>query len=203
METNNIRNYNEITNNGMKPSTKYIEKIVPIRTEEDKDDCLRFLTIHNKSAAICHGHYSAKYINTVIEYSDYFIYISTQESPRDIIAFALLKSKKIKMGKILDILLVCAIPNKSKFGNMISHLIYNFALKNKYLFLYVSPRTAELRQTFIKHGFESAHGIEGIDEVLTKMINFDIPRLQKRAKTLKVKRNKIVKFLNDLEDGNI
>jgi len=155
---------NEITDTDINPSVKYIEKIIPIKTEEDKYSCLRFLTI------LCHSHYNEKYINSLLEYSDYLIYCSHQDNYKDIVAFALVKSKSKKKGKILDILLVCAIPNKHKFGRMISHSLYNFAVKHKYLFLYVSPRTPELRKTFIKYGFESIHGMEGVDEVLEKEI---------------------------------
>lgn len=183
METNDIRNYNEITDNGIKPSTKYIEKLIPIKTEEDKDACLRFLTINNNSLALCHRYYSVEYINSIMEYSDYLIYFSSQENHTDIVAFAFVKSKSKKKGKILDILLACAIPNKNKFGKMIAHSLYNLAVKYKYSFLYVSPRTTELRKTFIKYGFESIHGREGYDEVLEKEIDFNIPRFHNKGKT--------------------
>ena len=189
METNNIRNYNEITDKGNKPSTKYIEKLIPIKTEEDKDACLRFLTINNNSVVLCHKYYTVEYINSIMEYSDYLIYFITQDNYKDIIAFALVKSKSKKKGKILDILLACAIPNKNRFGKMIAHSLYNFAVKYKYPFLYVSPRTPELRKTFIKYGFESIHGIEGLDEVLEKEIDLNIPRFHTRGKTQKIKRN--------------
>lgn len=53
--------------------------------------------------------------------------------------------------------------------------------------LYVSPRTPELRKSFIKYGFESIYGREGIDEVLEKEIDLIIPIFHKRGKTLKVK----------------
>jgi hypothetical protein len=60
-----------------------------------------------------------------------------------------LQSKK--KGRLLNILLACAVPNKNKFGKMIANSLYNFAVKYKYPFLYVSPRTPELRRTFIKY----------------------------------------------------
>ena len=200
METNDIRNYNEITDNGIKPSIKYIEKIIPIKTDEDKDSCLRFLTINNNSFTLCHRYYTAEYINSILEYSDYLIYFITQDNYKDIIAFALVKSKSKKKGKILDILLACAIPNKSKFGKLIAHSLYNFAVKYKYPFLYVSPRTPELRKTFIKYGFESIHGREGIDEVLEKEIDLNIPTFNKRGKTQKIKRTLSSTNIHYIED---
>ena len=188
METNDIRNYNNITDNGIKPSIKYIEKIIQIKTEEDKDSCLRFLTINNNTLTLCHRYYNAKYINSIIEYSDYLLYFTSQENNNDMVAFALVKLKSKKKGKILDILLACAIPNKKKFGKMIAHSLYNFAVTYKYPFIYVSPRTPELRKTFIKYGFESIHGVEGVDEVFEKEIDLNIPIFHKRGITQKIKR---------------
>ena len=174
--------YIEITDNGIKPSIKYIEKVIQIKTEEDKDACLRFLTL------LCHKYYNTEHINSMIEYSDCLIYFVSEKSNTDIVAFALVKSRSKRKGKILDILLACAIPNKNKFGKMIAHSLYNFAIKYKYPFLYVSPRTPELRKTFIKYGFESIHGIEGVDEVLEKEIDLTTYSLQQRGKTQKIKR---------------
>lgn len=188
METNEIRNYSEITNNGITPSVKYVEKIIQLKTEEDKDACLRFLTINNNILELCHGFYSSEYINSVIEYCDYFIYLHAKENHEDIVAFSLIESKSKKKGKMLNILLACAIPNKYMFGKMIAHSLYNFALKYKYPFLYVSPRTPALRKTFMKYGFESSYGRQGIDEVLEKEIDMDIPVINRRAKTQKRKR---------------
>ena len=185
METNDIRNYNEITDNGIKPSTKYIEKIMPIKTEEDKDACLRFLTINNNMLTSCHTYYNVEYINSIMKYSDCLIYFISQENHKDIVAFALVKSKSKKKGKILDILLACTIPNKNKLGRMIAHSLYNLAVKYNYLFIYVSPRTPELRKTFIKYGFESIHGMEGVDEVLEKEIDLNTPTFYKIGKTQK------------------
>jgi len=84
--------------------------------------------------------------------------------------------------------LACAIPNKNKFGKMIANSLYNFAVKYKYPFLYVSPRTPELRKTFIKYGFHPICGIEGINEVLEKEIDINLIAINKRGKTQKVKR---------------
>lgn len=203
METNYLRNYNEITNNGIKPMTKYVEKIMPFKTDEDKDACLRFLTINNNSLTLCHGYYDSEYINSLMEYSDYLIYVVSKENNKDIVGFALLNSKSKKKGKILDILLLCAIPNKNKFGSMIAHSVYNFAVKNKYQFIYVSPRTPELRKTFIKYGFDCIHGIQGRDELLEKTIELKIPTIQKRATTQKIKRVSSRSNVNHIEDGDL
>ena len=56
MESNNIRNYDEIINNSIISSTRYIEKIIPIRTDEDRDACLRLLTIDNNNVTLCQGY---------------------------------------------------------------------------------------------------------------------------------------------------
>ncbi len=99
-------------------------------------------------------------INTIVEYSDYLIYFLSQENH---LGLALVKSKSNKKGKILDILFTSAIPT---MNNFVAQSLYNFAVTHKYSFIYVSPRTPELRKTFIEYGFESIHGIEGIDELL-------------------------------------
>jgi len=203
MEVNDIRNYNEITDMGIRPSTKYIEKIIAIKTDEDKDACLRFLTINNNSTALCHRYYNVEYIHSIMEYSDFLIYFTSQENHTEIVAFALVKSKSKKKGKILDILLACAIPNKNRYGKMIAHSLYNFAVKYKYPFLYVSPRTPELRKTFIKYGFESIHGMEGMDEVLEKEIDLNIPTIHNRGKTQKIKRRYSTANINYIEDDHL
>ena len=128
-----------------------------IKTEEDKNACLRFLTINNNNL-------SDEYINSIVEYSDCLIYFLNQENH---VGFALVKFKSKKKGKILDILLASAIPN---MNTLLSQSLYNFAVTHKYSFIYVSPRTPELRKTFIEYGFESIHGIEGVDELLEKEI---------------------------------
>jgi hypothetical protein len=48
---------------------------------------------------------------------------------------------------------------------MIAYSILNFATRNKYLKFYVAPRTDDLRETFVKYGFERLRGIPGYDEV--------------------------------------
>lgn len=186
METNDIRNYNEIIDTTITSSTKYVEKIVPLKTEEDKDACLRFLTLNNNSFTLCHAYYTTEHINSIIEYSDYLVYFIDES--KTVVAFSLIQSKSKRKGKILNILLACAIPNKNRFGRMIAHSLYNFAVKHKYPFLYVSPRTPELRKAFVKYGFEAIHGIEGVNEVLEKEIELNIPSFQRRGYTQKIKR---------------
>ena len=189
MNSNIIRNYNEITNNGIISGIKYVEKIMPISKEEDKDSCLRFLTNKDKHILLCQNTYNDKYINTVIEDSDYCLFFHTSNNPEDIVTFALVKMRSKKKGKILEILLVCAVPNKKNFGRMISFSLFNFAIKKNCKFLYTSPRTPELRKIFIKYGFEPIYGKEGIDEVLEKEIEDTSISINKRGKTLKVKRH--------------
>lgn len=194
METNEIRNYNEITNTGIRPSNKYIEKIIPIKTEEDRDSCLRFLTINNNILPLCHGFYGDNYINSVVECSNYLIYFISET--KEVVAFSLVRLRK-NNKKILDILLACAVPNNNKFGKMIANSLYNFAVKYKYPFLYLSPRTPELRKTFIKYGFSPICGIEDINEVLEKEINMNLLTINKRGKTLKVRRTVNINYNED------
>jgi hypothetical protein len=197
MDSNIIENYNEIAEH----YTEYIEQIVPFKTEEDKDACLRFLR-NNNNLTLSNKCSNTEYINQLQDYSDYLIYFVSKQNNKDIVAFAFLKSKSKKKGKILDILLTCVIPNNN-FATLIAHSVYNFAVKNQYQFLYVSPRTPELRKTFIKYGFESIHGIEGRDELLEKTIELKIPTIQKRATTQKIKRVSSTSNVNYIEDGDL
>ncbi len=119
-------------------------------------------------------------------------FFHTPSDPEDIVTFALVKIRNKKKGKILDILLVCAIPNHKRFGQMIAFSLYNFAQKKNCKFLYTSPRTPELRNTFIKYGFEPIHGIKGIDEVLEKEVEDNLLTIQTRGKTLKVKHSSML-----------
>lgn len=169
------------------PSQKYIETILSLRTDEDKDQCLRFLTIANNHTELYHSLYSDTHINAIIESSDYILYVKKREDTTAIIAFALIKLMSKKKGKILNILLVCAIPNKKRFGQLISHSVYNFGIQLECKFLYTSPRTPDLRRTFIQHGFEPIYGIEGVDEVLEKEIEYPILSMRSRGKTHNVR----------------
>lgn len=187
MESNTIRNYNEITESGILPSIKYIEKILPIQREEDKDFCLRFLTLENNHLDLCHKYYTNEYIKTIIESSDFVLFFHKKDEIKTIVAFALVRMMKKKKGNILNILLVCATPNKNKFGQMIAHSLYNFAIRKKCKYLYTSPRTAALRATFIKYGFEPIFGREGVDEVLEKEIEENNISIIRANKTRKIK----------------
>jgi hypothetical protein len=138
-------------------SSKYIEEILEINTE-NKDACLRFLTLFK-------GLYNQDDIKCIVEHSNYLLYITSHDNP---VAFSLVRLRSKKKGKILDILLACAFHNYAK---TIADSLCNYAVKYNYPFSYVSPRTPELRKTFIKYGFEPICGIEGINEVLEKEID--------------------------------
>lgn len=191
MNTNIIRDANEILNDGTIISgVKYIEKILSIKSDTDKDSCLRLLTFENRHLKLCHNEYNDKHINTIIEDSNYFIFFHTPGNPECIVGFALLRFKQKKKGKILDIALVCTIPNNKNLARMVSFSIHNFAIKMGCKYLYAVPRTSLLRKTFIKYGFESVWGKEGVDEVLEKEIedNSITITINKRGKTQKIKR---------------
>jgi hypothetical protein len=111
------------------------------------------------------------YMKAVVEYSDCLLYFTSQENQIDTVAFAFIKSKSKLRGKILDIVLASSAPGI--FARMLVHSLCEFAYTHKYPFLYVSPKTAELREVFIEQGFESIHGIEGVDELLEKEIDFE------------------------------
>lgn len=109
----------------------------------------------------------------------------------DIVGFALVAQKK----HAIDVLLLCAIPSKERFGNMIAHSVYSFGITKRCNKIYASPRTPLLRKTFIKYGFEHLRGVEDIDEVLVKKI--DLPSFIKTNKTRKVRRNKFNETLQN------
>jgi hypothetical protein len=189
MDTNIIRNANEIMNNGTVISgVKYIEKILSIKSDADKDSCIRLLTFENRHLKLCHNEYSDIHINTIIEDSNYFIFFHTPGNPEGIVGFAILRFKQKKKGKILDIALVCTIPNNKNLARMVAFSIHNFAIKMGCKFLYAVPRTSLLRKTFIKYGFESVWGKEGVDEVLEKEIEDNSITIYRRGKTQKIKR---------------
>lgn len=159
---------------------KYKQVIRPLKTDEDKSDCLRHLTLSDKHVLLCRNTYSSEHINKIIEESDYVIfhYMDTIET---IVGFALLKILK---NTVLDILLVCAIQNEDRIGNMIAYSVYSFAIVKKCKKIYTAPRTPDLRKTFIKYGFEHLRGVEDIDEVLCKKIN--LQTYTRVPKTLKI-----------------
>jgi hypothetical protein len=159
---------------------KYKQVICPLKTEDDKADCLRHLTLSDKHVLLCRNTYSSEHINKIIEESDYVI-LHYAETIENIVGFALLKILK---NNVLDILLVCTIQNEERLGNMIAYSVYSFAISKKCKKIYTAPRTAELRKTFIKYGFEHLWGVQDIDEVLYKKIN--LQTYTRVPKTLKI-----------------
>ena len=188
MEYNHVRNYNELTNNGVKESCKYLLKKLPLINDEDRESCLRFLTHTNKHLLLCHNYYSTEYIHAVIEESNCLIYFHEKSAVDAIVSFAVLKTVRKKKGKIVNILLLCAQKNSKKFGQMMANAVYTFAKHQGCRFLYTSPRTNLLRTTFLRYGFEPIFGIEGIDEVLEKEISHNDISIQNRSKTRKLAR---------------
>jgi hypothetical protein len=160
----------------------YILKILPVSREDNKNSCHRLLTFGDKHLLLCHNVYDEKYINSVIENSNYLLYYHTKQSIEDIICFALIEINK----KVCDIHLLCSIPNNQEFGRMIAYSVYEFAIKKKCSKIYTAPRTELLRKTFIKYGFEHLRGIKNYDEVLVKKI--EIPLYKKMAFTQRRKK---------------
>jgi hypothetical protein len=157
-------------------------KTIPLRNDDDRHACLKLLTLNDKHLDLCHGYYTDTYINTVIENSSHFLFYHTSESMSAIVAFALVQVKRT----ILDIFLLCAVPSDNHYGNMMAYSVYNFAIHKQCTKLYVSPRTATLRRTFMKYGFEHLRGIVDIDEVLVKYIH--ISSFVRTSKTFKRKK---------------
>jgi len=191
MDYNIIRNYNEITNNGTKRVEKYSFKKGVLVTDEDRDACLRLLILDEKHEELCHNYYSAKYFNSVIEDSDWLLYFHEESKINAIVAFALVKLRRKKKGRILDIRLLCAVQNHRKFGQMMANAVYNFAIERGCLFIYTSPRTEMLRKTFIKYGFEPIYGKINVDEVLEKELDSNIVISYNRTKTRKIYRKNL------------
>lgn len=155
-----------------------------LQTDDDRDAC--FLRLRSKiNETLCQNIYSDTYINCAVEQSDYILLRRVSNSAEKIVAFALVKILK---SKKLDILLVCTIPNKERFGNMIAYDIYSFALYNKCKKIYTEPRTPELRATFIKYGFVHLRGIENFNEVLEKDVHVQlIQKVNKTRKSFRVR----------------
>jgi hypothetical protein len=160
----------------------YKSKISILKTDEDKDKCLRFLTTDDRHNIVCHSFYTKDHLNAIIQSSGYFLFYHRKDNIHDIVAFALVKIKK----HMLDVLLLCAIPNKEHYGHMMGHFVYIFAFNKHCNRIYTSPRTPELRNTFIKYGFEHFRGVHNLDEVLVKSVNLD--RYNKTYRTRKLHR---------------
>lgn len=169
----------------------YELKILPLVSEEDKESCFRYLTLGNRHLALCHGFYSDKHINTVIESSDTLLVYTEKANINNIVAFSLIEFKR----RALDILLLCAIPNNKQFGNMIAYSVYQYAIKNKCRYIYTAPRTEQLRATFMRYGFEHLRGLKGYDEVLVKIIVLQkftrVNKTLRSNKTIKLRKRKL------------
>lgn len=174
MEYNNLRNQNEITNNGIKPSIKQIEKIIPIQTEDEKESCRHFFRINQDVSRLCQEHYTSEYLKCVIETSDFLIQFYNEENPDNIVALSLFESKSKKSGKIMNIVLVCATANSQMFEEIIVQSLQKYALTQKQPFLQISPRTHELREILIKQGFESIFESVEVKEVFEKEIELSL-----------------------------
>ena len=172
-----------LTNNGVKQSDTYLLKKLPLIDDEDRESCLRFLT-QNKPLLLFHNYYSAEYINTVVEESNCFLYFHKESA---IVSFAVLKKMRKKKGNILNILLMCALPNK-KFVQMLANAVYTFAKEHGCRFLYTSPRTKLLRETFMRYGFESIYGRENTNEVFEKELSQNEIIIRNPSKTRKLSR---------------
>lgn len=171
----------------------YVAKILPLSNEENKESCVKLLTHRNRHLLLCHNIYDDKYIQMAVESSNYILFHHRKENIEDIVGFALVALKK----KAVDILLLCAAPNTEQFGNMIANSIYNFGIAKKYSRIYASPRTQQLRNTFLKYGFEHLRGMKDINEVLVKNIN--LLKFNRTNKTRKINRgrnNRVSNFQN-------
>lgn len=157
----------------------YVSVISPLRND-DRDSCFRMLR-SNENYTLCQGIYTDKYINCAVEQSDYVLLRRLATNSETIVAFALVKILK---SKKLDILLVCTVPNKKRFGNMIAYDIYSFAVKKSCEKIYTEPRTSELRDTFVKYGFSHLRGIKDFNEVLEiDVVTKSYNKLNKTRKT--------------------
>jgi hypothetical protein len=143
------------------------EKVVPIRTEEDRYACLKLLVGKNRHMTLCQRLYSEEHIRTIVEDSTALLYYHPVGALEDMVCFALVAHRKPK----LEIRLVCSVPNTQRFGNMIGYLIFSYAIQKKCKKLTCSPRTSELRATFLRHGFVNSYGTEGKNEVLEKQVS--------------------------------
>jgi hypothetical protein len=143
------------------------EKVVPIRTEEDQYACLKLLVGKHRHMKLCQGLYSEEHIKTSIEDSTALLYYHPVGAIEDVVCFALVAHRKNR----LEIQLICAVPNTQRFGNMIAYLMFSYAVQKKCKKLMCSPRTPELRATFLRHGFVHYHGTKGLDEVLEKQVS--------------------------------
>ena len=144
----------------------YEKTLIAFLSEEDRYDCLRLLTNDNLHNYICRDTYIEKHLQTIIDSSSHFLCYRLKTDGKPIVGFALLKVRNL----ILDILLLCAIPNKDEIGTMVAFGVYNVAISKHCRRIVVAPRTPALRETFIRHGYTICHGIKDIDEVLERPV---------------------------------
>jgi len=65
--------------------------------------------------------------------------------------------------------LLCTVRNTKRFGQMLAYALYIFAITKKCSFIYASPRTPKLQETFINYGFDHVFSIRD-DIVLEKEV---------------------------------
>ena len=161
METNIIDRGNHTNENCRLINDEYEEvQIRIVDNEEDHYKCLQMLT------NICQP-YDDIYLRAFIEDSTHLLFYR-KKGTKDIVGFNLLKLKKKHK---MDIVLTCATVNTKKYGIMLAFGAYRFAIKHKVHTIMVSPRTPELRQTFIRHGYVHLFGTQEINEVLEKHVS--------------------------------
>jgi hypothetical protein len=159
----------------------YLESEMKLTSKEDKYNCFLLLTSENN---LCQKTYDETYLKAFIENSTHFQMYRKKET-KEIIGFNLLKLKKKHK---MDIILTCAVPNDKKYGTMIAFGAHRFAVRNKVKKILVAPRTPGLRATFVRHGFISCFGTEGIDEVLEKEIRVSVLKAGKTNVTRHIRR---------------
>jgi hypothetical protein len=158
----------------IKSSKNYTLAKIQTIDNDDTSACVRLLT-HRNNYANC----DEERIRRGLEYSDIVLYLHTTSSTDEVVAFALIKYRSKRKGKILDIRLLCATesPTEEQFGQRMIHAVCMYAAANDYRFLYVSPQTPTLRITYIQYGFESIYGIEAVNELLEKEFEWDRTQL--------------------------
>lgn len=160
---------------------KYAKSFIPLRTDEDRDACLRHLTNDSFHMQVCRNTYNDKDLKNIIEEASHYLEYTMNDDnkKKQIVGFALLKIRK----DILEIRLLCAIPNKDNIGTMIAFGAYNIGIMKNCKRIFIAPRTEKLREIFIRHGYTKFFGTRNVDEVLEKPII--VPKYTKINKTLK------------------
>ena len=182
MEENNLNRLKESSTSNIRPFDDQFQEVeLKLSTETDQYNCFLLLAHENKHSTLCQQTYDEKYIKAFIENSTHFQMFKKIDS-KEIVGFNLLKLKKKHK---MDIILTCAVTNTNHYGKMLAFGAYKFAVRNKVKKILAAPRTADLRATFMRHGFISCFGTKGIDEVLEKEIS---PLTLKSGKTSATRR---------------